>query len=195
MLDPKRYGASPYAWAGIIAVAIMVISVMICLMVDKGWDYEQGSLCDFGVSDIKWISILFISACVVSGILFMISGFGWYLFEESKSVRYGGLVIILAGASLVCVGIFDKSYSFHQFLAAMFAVIFIIAIALVSYQDILDRHLVLVTGLAILGIFGIATMFVSIMPYSMIQIIMMGYVFLWFSVKSMRLRDKGTVLE
>ena len=195
MLDLKRYGASPYAWAGIIAVAIMVVSVMICLMVDKGWDYEQGSLCDFGVSEIKWVSVLFITACAVSGSLFIISGFGWFLFEESKWVRYGGLVIMLAGLSLICVGIFDKTYSFHQGVAVMFAVIFIIAIALVSVQDILDRHLVLVAGLAILGIFGIVTMFVSIVPYSMIQMIMMGYVFLWFSVKSMRLRDKGTVLE
>ena len=194
-MDLRKYGPAPYAWAGIIAVAIMVISVMICLMVDKGWDYEQGSLCDFGVSGIKWISILFITACVVSGSLFMFSGFGWYLFEESIWVRNGGLVIMLAGLSLICVGIFDKTYSFHQAVAVIFAVIFIIAITLVSVQDILDRHLGLVAGLAILGIFGIVTMFVSIIPYSMIQMIMMGYVFFWFSVKSMRLRDKGTVLE
>ena len=194
-MDLRKYGAAPYAWAGIIAVAIMVVSVMICLMVDKGWDYEYGSLCDFGVSEIKWVSLLFIYACVISGILFIISGFGWYLFEESKFVRYGGLVIMLAGASLICVGLFDKTFSFHQAVAVIFAVIFIIAIALVSVQDILDRRLILVAGLAILGIFGIVTMFVSIMPYSMIQIVMMGYVFFWFSVKSMRLRYKGTVLE
>ena len=194
-MDLKKYGPSPYAWAGIIAVAIMVVAVMICLMVDKGWDYVQGSLCDFGVSEIKWISVLFIASCSVSGILFIISGFGWFLFEESVWVRYGGLVITLAGASLVCVGIIDKSYSFHQAVAILFAVFFIIAIAMVSVRDILDKRLILVAGLAILGIFGIATMFISIIPYSMIQIIMMSYVFFWFSVKSMRLMNKGTVPE
>ena len=90
----------------------------------------------------------------------------------------------------------QKKYSaISVVVGVIFAVIFIIAIALVSIQDIMDRHLVLVAGLAILGIFGIMTMFISIMPYSMIQMIMMGYVFLWFSIKCMRLRDRGTVLE
>ena len=186
-MDFKRFGPAPYAWAGILAVIVMVASVGICYLGDSSWNYKTDSMCDFGVSDVGYVSFLFIGACVVSGALFMISAFGWYLFEESKYVRYGGVIVMLAGFSLMCVGILDKTYSFHQFVTIIFAIIFMIAIAVVSVQDIIDRRWPLLIGLAILGLYGLATLFAPISPYAVVQIVLMGYVFFWYVVKSIRL--------
>ena len=183
-MDLRRYGVAPYAWIGIAGVAVMVVSVLICLAVDTEWQWSNGSMCDFGVSNIKAISVLFVKACEISGIMIMISGFGWYLFQDSKYVRIGGAIIMIAGLSLSAVGIFDKTYSFHQFVSILFAIIFIIAIALVSVQDILDRNFTMVICLALLGLFGLATIFFPIAYYSVVQLIMMGFVFFWFVVKT-----------
>ena len=140
-MDLRSIGPKPYAWAGIAAATVMVMAIILCVLLDSNWTYDgrHSSMCDFGVSEFWYVSVIFIGACIVSGTLILISGFGWYLFEESKYIRYGGLVIMLAGIALMCVGIFDKTYSFHQSVTIIFAVIFIIGIALVSVQDIIDR--------------------------------------------------------
>ena len=192
----KSIGPKPYAWAGIIAAAVMIIAVILCVLLDSNWTYDgpHSSMCDFGISEFWYVSVLFIGACIVSGTLILISGFGWYLFEESKYVRYGGLVIMFAGIALMCVGIFDKTYSFHQWVTIIFAVIFIIGIALVSIQDIIDREWPLVIGLAIVGIYGLFTCFFFIPPfttYTVVQIVLMGYVFFWYIVKSIKLMKKA----
>ena len=188
-MDLRSIGPKPYAWAGIAAAAIMVISVILCVLLDSNWTYDgrHSSMCDFGISDFWYVSVLFIGACIVSGTLILISGFGWYLFDESKYNRYSGMVISLAGVSLICVGIFDKTYSFHQYVSVVFAVIFIIAIALASVQDILDKRWLLILGLIVVGLYGLSTMFIHIDPYTaytVVQVIMMGYVFFWFVLKS-----------
>ena len=192
----KSIGPKPYAWAGIIAAAVMIIAVILCVLLDSNWTYDgpHSSMCDFGISEFWYVSVLFIGACIVSGTLILISGFGWYLFEESKYVRYGGLVIMFAGIALMCVGIFDKTYSFHQWVTIIFAVIFIIGIALVSIQDIIDREWPLVIGLAIVGIYGLFTCFFFIPPfttYTVVQVVLMGYVFFWYIVKSIKLMKKA----
>ena len=200
-MDLRSIGPKPYAWAGIIAAAVMVISVILCVLLDSNWTYNgpHSSMCDFGVSDFWYVSVLFIGACIVSGTLILVSGFGWYLFQESKYVRYGGLVIMFAGIALMCVGIFDKTYSFHQYVSIIFAVIFIIGIALVSIQDIIDRQWPLLIGLAIVGLYGLFTCFFYIPPfttYTVVQVVMMGYVFFWFIVKNVRIMKNdhsGTV--
>ena len=191
-MDLRSIGPRPYAWAGIIAAAVMVISVILCVILDTNWTYNgpHSSMCDFGISDFWYVSVLFIGACIVSGLLIMVSGLGWYLFKESKYVRYGGLVIMFAGVALMCVGIFDKTYSFHQYVTIIFAVIFIIGIALVSVQDIIDREWPLLIGLAVVGLYGLFTCFFYIPPfttYTVVQVVLMGYVFFWFIVKNIRI--------
>lgn len=190
-MDLRSIGPRPYAYAGIAAVIIMVVAVCFCIIFDTNWDYlgEGASMCNFGISDFWYVSVAFIGGCSVSGLLFMFSGLGWYLFDESKYNRYSGLVIVLAGVSLICVGIFDKTYSFHQYVSVVFAIIFIIAIALASVQDIIDKRWALIIGLAIVGLYGLSTMFIHIDPYTaytVVQVIMMGYVFFWFVLKSVR---------
>ena len=200
-MDLRSIGVRPYGWAGIIAVIIMVVSVCFCVLCDTNWEYNgpHSSMCDFGVSDFWYVSVAFIGACITSGILFMVSGLGWYLFDESKYIRYGGLVVMFAGVALMCVGIFDKTYDFHQYVSIIFAVIFIIAIALVSLQDIIDRQWPLLIGLAVLGLYGLFTCFFYIPPfttYTVVQVVLMGYVFFWFVMKSLRFMNKnhsGTV--
>ena len=194
-MDFKSIGPKPYAWAGIIAAAVMVIAVILCVLLDSNWTYDgrHSSMCDFGVSEFWYVSVIFIGACIVSGTLILVSGFGWYLFEESKYVRYGGLVIMLAGIALMCVGIFDKTYSFHQYVSIIFAAIFIVGIALVSVQDIIDGQWPLLIGLAIVGLYGLFTCFFYIPPittYTVVQVVMMGYVFFWFIVKNKRFMQK-----
>ena len=186
-MDLRRFGPVPYAWAGIAAVIVMVAAVVICYFSDPSWDYEGGSMCDFGISDIGYVALTFIWGCIISGFLFVVSGLGWYLFDESKYVRYGGLIVSLAGISLMCVGILDKTYDFHQWVTIIFAVIFIIAVAIVSIQDIIDRRFPLLIGLALVGLYGLATLFTYVTPYAMVQIIMVGYVFFWHIVKSVRI--------
>lgn len=190
-MDLRSIGVRPYAYAGIIAVIIMVVSVCFCVLCDTNWVYNgpHSSMCDFGVSDFWYVSVAFVGACIISGILFMVSGLGWYLFDESKYVRCAGPVVMLAGAALMCVGIFDKTYDFHQYVSIIFAVIFIIAIALVSLQDIIDRQWPLVIGLAVLGLYGLFTCFYYIPPfttYTVVQVVLMGYVFFWFVMKSLK---------
>ena len=190
-MDLRSIGPRPYAYAGIAAVVIMVAAIIFCVICDKNWDYlgEGASMCNFGVSEFWYVSVAFIGACSVSGVLFMISGLGWYLFEESKYIRYGGLFVILAGVSLICVGIFDKTYSFHQYVSVVFAIIFIIAIILVSIQDIIDRKWPLLIGLAIVGLYGLSPLFINVDPYTaytVVQVILMGYVFFWFVMKSLQ---------
>lgn len=200
-MDLRSIGPKPYAWAGIAAAAIMVISVILCVLLDSNWTYDgpHSSMCDFGISDFWYVSVLFIGACIISGMLILVSGLGWYLFSESKYVRYGSLVIMLAGAALMCVGIFDKTYSFHQWVTIIFAVIFIIGIALVSIQDIIDREWPLLIGLAVVGLYGLFTCFFYIPPfttYTVVQVVMMGYVFFWFVVKNLKMMKNdhsGTV--
>lgn len=190
----REMGPLPYANAGILAIVIMVVSVVLCVLGDPDWDYTNGSMCDFGVSEVKYVSVLFIGACIVSGLLFMFSGIGWYLFEGSRFVRAGGLVVVISGAALICVGVFDKTFPFHQYVSIIYAIIFIVAIALVSIQDIMDRHFILVLGLAALGLFGLVTIFVDMVPYSFVQVVLMGYVFIWYVFKSLKYHDPGSGL-
>lgn len=189
MIDFRKYGEATYAWIGILAVTIMVVSVMLCLMLADDWDYAKSSLCDFGISENKMASWLFIGACAVSGAMFIMSGFGWFLFEESKYVRNGGVMIMASGLTLIFVGLVDNSMSFHMAVAAIFAALFMIGIALVSIQDIIDRHYLMVTGLAIVGLYSLSTIFVSVLPYSMNQVIMVGFAFFWFIVRSLKFKD------
>ena len=188
-MDFKEMGPVPYAWVGIAAVITMILAVTICLLGDPSWDYNSGSMCDFGISDVKYVSVTFIGGCILSGLMFMVSGFGWFMFGESKYVRAGAIVVVISGVALMCVGIFDKTYSFHQYVSIIYAIIFIIAIALVSVQDIKDRHFILLIGLGILGLFGLATIFVDLCPYSMVQTILMGYVFIWYDFKMLKIMD------
>ena len=195
-MDFKSIGPKPYAWAGIVAAAVMIIAVILCVLLDSNWTYDgrHSSMCDFGISEFWYVSVIFIGACIISGTLILVSGFGWYLFEESKYIRYGGLVIMFAGIALMCVGIFDKTYSFHQWVTIIFAVIFIIGIALVSVQDIIDREWPLLIGLAIVGLYGLFTCFFYIPPittYTVVQVVLMGYVFFWFVVKNARFMKNG----
>lgn len=183
-IEPKFFGIT-----GIAASALMIVSVLICVCFQPGWDYKVNSMCDFGVSEIKAISVLFISACSISGVLFMISGLGWFLHEDKTFVRIGGLVVIISGLGLIAVGIFDKTYDFHQYVSIVYAIIFIVAIAFVCLQDIIDRHLILVAGFAVVGVYGFITLFVSSIPYALTQTILMGYVFFWFIMKSLKFFD------
>ena len=197
-MDFKSIGPKPYAWAGIVAAAVMIIAVILCVLLDSNWTYDgrHSSMCDFGISDFWYVSVIFIGACIVSGTLILVSGFGWYLFEESKYIRYGGLVIMFAGIALMCVGVFDKTYSFHQWVTIIFAVIFIIGIALVSVQDIIDRQWPLLIGLAVVGLYGLFTCFFYIPPittYTVVQVVLMGYVFFWFIVKNRKFMQKETL--
>ena len=197
-MDFKSIGPKPYAWAGIVAAAVMIIAVILCVLLDSNWTYDgrHSSMCDFGISDFWYVSVIFIGACIISGTLILVSGFGWYLFEESEYIRYGGLVIMFAGIALMCVGIFDKTYSFHQWVTIIFAVIFIIGIALVSVQDIIDREWPLLIGLAIVGLYGLFTCFFYIPPittYTVVQVVLMGYVFFWFIVKNRKFMQKETL--
>ena len=197
-MDFKSIGPKPYAWAGIVAAAVMIIAVILCVLLDSNWTYDgrHSSMCDFGISDFWYVSVIFIGACIISGTLILVSGFGWYLFEESEYIRYGGLVIMFAGIALMCVGIFNKTYSFHQWVTIIFAVIFIIGIALVSVQDIIDREWPLLIGLAIVGLYGLFTCFFYIPPittYTVVQVVLMGYVFFWFIVKNRKFMQKETL--
>lgn len=182
----KELGPKPFAAAGMLAVVLMVIAVVICVLGDPSWDFYHQSLCDFGASSVKFVSVSFIFGCIVSGLLFIAAGIGWALFEKSKFVRIGGAIVCLAGAALMCVGIFDVSFDFHYWVSIIFAVIFIVAIAFVCLQDIIDRHLILVAGFGVMAIYGIITLFVPSIPYALTQIILMGYVFIWFFLKSMK---------
>ena len=185
-MDLEGMGPRPYAMAGLAAPILMIVCVAICVLFEEGWDYTVNSMCDFGVSDNKFISVTFIGGCIISGILFMIAGLGWVLFEESKYVRIGGIIVMISGVALMCVGVFDKTYDFHQYVSIIYAAIFIVAIAFVCLQDIIDRHLILVYGFAILAIYGAATLFSDFAPYAFTQAFLMGYVFIWFFLKSLK---------
>ncbi len=103
---------------------------------------------------------------------------------------------MFAGIAVMCVGIFDKTYSFHQWVTIIFAVIFIIGIALVSVQGIIDREWPLLIGLAIVGLYGLFTCFFNNPPfttYTVVQVVLMGYVFFWFSVKNKRFMQKESL--
>lgn len=182
----KDMGPKPFAAAGIAAVAIMVLAVLICIFGDPSWNFSTESLCDFAASSNKVVSVSFVFGCIVSGLLFIASGLGWTLFEKSKLYRIGGGFVSLSGVALIFVGLFDVSFDFHFWISIIFAVIFIIAIAFACLQDIIDRHLILVAGFGVMAIYGFITLFVPSIPYALTQIILMGYVFIWFVLKSLR---------
>ena len=188
-MDLKMMGPKPYAYAGLAAPVIMILCVLFCVIFEDGWDYKVNSMCDFGVSSNPAVAIAFVGGCFVSGILFMIAGLGWVLFEESKYVRIGGAVVIVSGVALICVGIFDKTYDFHPYVSIVYAIIFIVGIAFVCLQDIIDRHLILVGGFTILALYGAATLFSDFAPYALTQTLLMGYVFVWFFLKNLKCFD------
>ena len=182
----KELGPRPFAYAGIAAVIVMTAAVVICFFSAPDWDYLTDSMCDFVVSKTWYVPGVFIGGCVISGLLFMFSGLGWYLFEESKYVRIAGIVMQFSGISLICVGVLDVTYWFHQYVTITFTVIFIIAVAFVSVQDLIDRHYILVIGLGLLGLFGLSTLFDDYCPYSMVQIVLVGFTFVWYILKSLK---------
>ena len=188
-MDLKAMGPKPYACAGLAAPVIMIVCVLFCVMFEDGWDYKVNSMCDFGVSSNPAVAAAFIGGCLVSGVLFMVAGLGWIFFEESKYVRIGGAVVMVSGVALMCVGVFDKTYDFHPYVSIVYALIFIVAIAFVCLQDIIDRHLILVFGFLILALYGVATLFSDFAPYALTQTLLMGYVFVWFFLKSLKYFD------
>ena len=193
-MDFRAVGPRPYAYAGFLGIAVMAIAVFVCMFSDHTWDIRYASMCDFGVSDIAYVSFTFIGGCVVSGILFMISGFGRSLFTDSRYDRAGSLVISLAGLALVCVGVLDETFSFHQYVTISFAAIFMIGILLVSIQDIIDRNYILLIGLALVGLFGFASLFANAIPYAVVQIVLVGYTFIWYIFKSLVFFDISSPL-
>ena len=171
-----------YAMCGILAVIIMSVEVIVGIQLDPSWDSKTSVICDLGVSDDKAIATSFVVSCCISGLLFVASS-GMWLLKESKLLKLTGVFVILAGISLMGVGIVDKTTdSIHQLVVAIYAALFIVGILFACIKDIIDHHWPLVIGFGILAIYSVIS-FSDMFPYLLTQFLLMGYVFIWYLLK------------
>lgn len=171
-----------YAACGMLAVIVMSVDVIVGIQLDPCWNYDTSVICDLGVSDDEMVSKSFLVSCCISGLLFVISSMMW-LSKDSKLMKMTGVFVILAGISLMGVGIVDKTTDdIHQFVVTIYAALFIIGILFACIKDIMDRHLILVIGFGILAVYGMIS-FSDMFPYLLTQFLLMGYVFVWYFLK------------
>ena len=168
-----------YAICGILAVLVMSVDVIIGIILDPTWNFNDNVICDLGVSDDATIATSFLISCCASGILFIISSMMW-MSKDSKLMKMTGIFTILSGISLMAVGILDKTTDpVHQFMVIIYATLFIIAIAFACIEDIKKHNYTLVFGFAILAVYGVISLF-GVFPYILTQFLLMSYVFVWY---------------
>ncbi len=174
--------SKPYAMCGILAIIVMSVDVLVGIQLDPSWNSSTSVICDLGVSSNEVIATSFVVSCCISGLLFIISSRMWFM-KDSKLLKLTGLFVILAGISLMGIGIVDKSTDdIHQLVVAIYAALFIIGILFACIKDIMDHHWVLVIGFGILAVYSVIS-FSDLFPYLLTQFLLMGYVFIWYFLK------------
>lgn len=173
------------AKAGILASAVMFVVYFICLAVNASHWSIHNSISDFGYTEESSTVVLFIGACVVSGLLLILSGYGRFLYGGTKYIRFGGLFVSFSGLGLILVGVVSKTFNdtFHQICTMLFIILFVVAILLTCIQDLMDGDRRFSIGFGILAIFAGFAIIVGYIPYFVLESVLMGYVFFWYICK------------
>ncbi len=175
--------AKVYAAIGILAVAVISIDVVLGIILDSNWRPETNVICDLGVSSDGAIAASFKVSCCVAGILFAISSMMWILGNKSKLMKTAGVFTLLAGVSLMGVGLLDKTDDkIHQLAVVFYAAFFIVAILCSCIRDIVNRKFFFVVCFAMLAVYSIIS-FSDFFPYILTQFLLMGFVLVWYVLK------------
>ncbi len=172
-----------YAVAGILAVAVISLDVIIGIFLDKDWNPEVNVICDLGVSGNDAITASFKISCCVSGVLFALSSLMWIVGSKSKLMKAAGVFAFTAGLSLMSVGLLDKTNDkIHQLAVVCYAALFIVAILFSCIRDIIDRKFFFVGCFALLALYAIISLY-DVFPYILTQFLLMGFVMVWYLLK------------
>lgn len=158
MVNDRDTMVKGYAMLGILSVSLFIVFCLIAMVADGSWEYNRDMLCELGVSDSLLSCFLFLSACVFSGV--GLSMCGAFLFGSStgfwRRARY--LFLVIGGAALVFVGIFNMHTSVHEIFTTTLATATALGMIVSGVEDILLRRWVpctvtLVAGLTIIYLF------------------------------------------
>lgn len=175
--------AKLYAAIGILAVAVISLDVIFGIILDSNWRPEVNVICDLGVSSDDAIAASFKVSCCVAGILFAVSSLMWIVFNKSKLMKTAGVFALLAGISLMGVGLLDKTDDkIHQLAVVCYAALFIVAIFFSCIRDIINRKFFFVACFAVLAFYAIVSTY-DLFPYIFTQFLLMGFVMIWYVLK------------
>ncbi len=96
------------AWSGIAAAAVFIISLMAAVSLDGGWVLGENTLSDLGASATDARLAFNYGCCVLTAVLLAVFGFSSAAYAANRSTAVGGIVMIIAAALLVMVGLIAK---------------------------------------------------------------------------------------
>jgi len=130
----KKLSAAPFAFVGLLVAALIPIAFSVAIFSDSNWVFNANSLSDLGISTDAFTANLFNYSCMVGGVLITIFGLG-KMFIKNGLDSASAFFLVIAGVLLVGVGIINKSYDAHVYIACFFFACTAIALIISMVSD------------------------------------------------------------
>lgn len=115
----KKLSAAPFAFVGILVAVLIPIAFSVAIFSDSYWTFNVNSLSDLGISYDAFTANLFNYTCMIGGALLIIFGLG-KMYLKTGLDSASAFFVALSGALLIGIGILNKSYSIHEWIAYIF---------------------------------------------------------------------------
>ncbi len=149
-----------YACIGIFAAFIFAAIWVVAAQGDPSWVFGESMISDLGVSDVELTADLFMYGCIVTGLLAFIFGVG-KAYTECGSNRLAGILVAIAGAFLVLVGLYNENFgngNIHNTVAILFFLFLVLGMLASMVGDWAEGKRVngAVTAVLIMVMIGVA---------------------------------------
>jgi len=137
---------------------VALLGIGTAIMQSPWFSFSENALSDLGISN---AANIFNATLIISGLLSMFMATGMLTAFRGETVkRAGAAIFILAGAALVCIGVFHEGYSPHHYIfSVMFFVLMPIAIMTISLPMLIKA------GTRKLGYLSLAMVFIAIIAW------------------------------
>ena len=189
--EVKTHSAA-VGWVGIVAVAAFCIMWLACYQADSSWKWGVDAISEFGVSSTV-AADYFVYGLVIVGALLAAFGIGKVQCSQKKyGYVVGGTLLAIGGLVLVLIGLLTKDVAdgdYHNFFAWMLAVLFCMAVLVITVQEYLDGN-VLSVGISMILIFAVAA-FAILFEFEKFEVYAIVLALVWVVLNSATMIVKG----
>lgn len=126
---------------GMVSILVFVSVCLLCIHLDGTWR-PYNMICSLGTSDSMLVRALFTVNCVVSGIGFILCGYGIMKGNVREFLRMAYILTVCVGLFLILIGVFDMDTEVHEGFAFGVALMMGVAMGAMFIDDVLRRRYV-----------------------------------------------------
>lgn len=186
-MNSRKIGPAGFGIAAVCGAFIFSVAWIVAACGDASWILGEDTLSMLGISDVQVSADAFNYACIITGVLFAIFGFGKLGFEKGCN-RASGAMIIIAGIALLGIGIFTKDFgngNAHLIVAYLFFLFLALSVILSGIGDYKEKKTIPVAATVILFMISFGS--IAFQSLAMIEAITVACALLWAVVQGLKL--------